>query len=603
MSRIHKLETYYQEKLKDHRVDNISVFVQSILDADITKGKYARFLIESFLNDKFLEEDLIGGLNSTVGQTISLFHKHKNKLPEDMRSIFKYNSPGDLWNSVKQYQGELSGKELKREEQEQIYRETEFVYKNEETGFQIVSPLTKDSAKWWSKGTRWCTSAENNNMFKHYAKHTPLFILLMPASASTAGNGDKLQLWKNGNDIQFMDEADNEVTLEYIEQNWKLLEPICLWLNDFRFIPDKYKTQEICLNAFKKNLWALQYIPKELRTKELYELAVRQDGRTLEYIPKELRTKELCELAIQQNGRFLEYIPKIKFFNIFKFKKNKKLCEIAVQKDGLALEFVPKYLKTKKICEIAVQKKGAALRYIPEYLKTEELCEIAVQKDGLALKYVPNKHITPELCEMAVEQDGNALKYVPKYLKTEELCKIALNENGYTLQFVPDEYITQELCNLIVQQNGMFLTVVPEEYKTKELCESAIVDSVATFQYVPEHLKTKDFYTLVVQKNGIALEAVPEEYKTKELCEIAVQKNGTALYYVPLDLKTKELCEIAVKNNGFAIYYVPDKLKSELQHYLQETSFELPINKYQETFQEIKLLFLEKEVSLHYHHS
>jgi hypothetical protein len=194
MSRIKKLETHYQKALKDHEIDNISDFIQSILNTDITKGKYARFLIEAFLNDKFLEEDLIGGLESTVGQAISLFNKYKGKLPKNIRSVYAlnsetgkalYQSPGDLWNNVKQFQGELSGKELKREEQEQIYRETEFVYKDEETGFQIVSPLTKESAKWWGKGTRWCTSAENNNMFWNYAEDAPLFILLMP-------NKDKL---------------------------------------------------------------------------------------------------------------------------------------------------------------------------------------------------------------------------------------------------------------------------------------------------------------------------------------------------------------------------------------------------------------------------
>ena len=88
MSRIKKLETHYQKQLKNHRIDNISNFIHSIFDADITKGKYARFLIDCFLNNKFLEEDLIGGLNSTVGQAISLFHKHKSKLPLAYRSIY-----------------------------------------------------------------------------------------------------------------------------------------------------------------------------------------------------------------------------------------------------------------------------------------------------------------------------------------------------------------------------------------------------------------------------------------------------------------------------------------------------------------------------------
>jgi hypothetical protein len=88
MSRIKKLETHYQKQLTEKKIKDISAFIHSIVDADITKGKYARFLIESFLNDKFLEEDLIGGLDSTVGQAIRLFDKHKGKLPLEQRSVY-----------------------------------------------------------------------------------------------------------------------------------------------------------------------------------------------------------------------------------------------------------------------------------------------------------------------------------------------------------------------------------------------------------------------------------------------------------------------------------------------------------------------------------
>ena len=61
--------------------------MHSIVDADITKGKHARFLIDSFLNDQFLEEDLVCDWNSTVGQAISLFNKHKVRLPVEQRSM------------------------------------------------------------------------------------------------------------------------------------------------------------------------------------------------------------------------------------------------------------------------------------------------------------------------------------------------------------------------------------------------------------------------------------------------------------------------------------------------------------------------------------
>jgi hypothetical protein len=417
MSRIIKLENIYKGRLKNHKVDNVSEFLQSILDTDITKGKYARFLIETFLNDKFLEEDLVGGLESTIGQAISLFDKHKHKLPLEHRSVYAlnpetgealYQSPGDLWNNVKQYQGELSGKELKQEEQEKVYRETEFVYKDENTGFQIVCPLTEESAKWWGKGTRWCTSAEKNNMFWNYAKQAPLLILLMPASASTAGNGDKFQLWKDDNRIQFMDEADKKVSLSYIKKNWNILEPICLWLNDF------------------------QLIPKEYETKELYELAVKQNGEALKWVPKEHRTKELCELAVKQNGDSLYYIPKHLI--------TEELCKIAVQQNGLALYYIPDEYITKEMCKIAVEKNGMALWHVLDEYKTKKICELAVQQNGEALQYIPVENKTFKLCKLAIKSNGKALRFVPKKYKTKGLCLEAIKNNGKVLQWVPEEY-------------------------------------------------------------------------------------------------------------------------------------------------------------------
>ena len=548
MSRIHKLENFYKELLKDKDIKNTSEFLQSILDVDITKGKYVRFLIEAFLNDKFLEEDLIGGVVSTVGQAINLFDKHKNKLPLEHRSVYAldketgealYQSPGDLWNSVKQFQGELSGKELKKEEQEQVYRETEFVYKDENTGFQIISPLTEDSAKWWGKGTRWCTSAEKNNMFWYYAKDSPLFITLMP-------NGDKLQLWKNGNKIQFMDEADNRVSLDYIEQHWNILEPICKWLNDLRFIPEELKTQELCESAVQKDGWSLYYVPKEYKTPELCKIAIQEEGHSLNCIPKELITFELCELA--------------------------------VQKAGYTLRFAPLYLRTKELCELAIHQNGLALEYVPYELRTKEICLEAVKQNGKALGHVLEEHKTPELCKLAIQQNGNALTIIPRKYETKELCEIAVQQNGRALKYVPDEYRTKELCELAIHQNGIALNYVPKEIKTPELCEVS------------------------VKNHGHALQFVPDELITKELCELAVKQNGMALEFVPAHLKTEELCKLAIQQNKNTLRNVPEKFKDELKHYVKEDFFEIPMEKYQEIYQEIKILFPKKDVSLSYHH-
>ena len=46
MSRLDKLEKTYQKQLKSKSIKDISVFIQNVVNADITKGKYAGFLID-----------------------------------------------------------------------------------------------------------------------------------------------------------------------------------------------------------------------------------------------------------------------------------------------------------------------------------------------------------------------------------------------------------------------------------------------------------------------------------------------------------------------------------------------------------------------------
>ena len=589
MSRLNKLETYYKDQLKNHNINNVSNFIQSILNADITKGKYARFLIESFLNDKFLKEDLIGGVDSTVGQTISLFDKHKSKLPIEYRSVYAldketgealYQSPGDLWNSVKQFQGELSGKELKKEEQEQVYRETEFVYKDEETGFQIISPLTKESAQWWGKGTRWCTSAENNNRFEYYAKQAPLLILLMP-------DKQKLQLWKNGNDIQFMDEADKTVPLDYIEQNWKLLKHICLWLNDIRFIPSTKQTYLQCENTLKNKVNnCFQLINKKFLDENMYNIALENRLISLQIIPQEYLTDTLIQNHIKES----EY--GIMFFS--KQYLTPERCRIFVKLNPSVLTYLPTELKTEELCRIAVEQDGSLLFFVPEEYLTKELCEIAVQNNVKALNTIPDKYKTYDLCEKMLYKNEQAIYYIPDKYKNTKMCKYLISISGEYLFFFSDNIKTKEICELAVKNNGCALEAVPEHLKTKELYELAVKQSGQALRHIPEKYRTKEICELAVKNNGYALQYVSNDFITRELCEIAVQKDGWALSYVPEKLKTKELCELAIQQNEEALQYVPNEYMASLKK--NEIIFDKDF--YISYLTEFKSIFPKKNLSL-----
>jgi len=53
----------------------------------------------------------------------------------------------------------------------------------------------------------------------------------------------------------------------------------------------------------------LRYVPEKFRTEELCLEAVKQDGRALLYVPKKFWTAELCMMAVKKNEFALEYMP------------------------------------------------------------------------------------------------------------------------------------------------------------------------------------------------------------------------------------------------------------------------------------------------------
>lgn len=110
--------------------------------------------------------------------------------------------------------------------------------------------------------------------------------------------------------------------------------------NNLIYIPDNFKTPEMCLQAVKNYKSVLQYVPEELKTPELCMIAINEDSMSLEYVPEKLKTPELCLHAVQKNG--------------------------------IALKYVPEELKTLELCMVAIKESSWCFGYIPEELKTPE---------------------------------------------------------------------------------------------------------------------------------------------------------------------------------------------------------------------------------------
>lgn len=147
---------------------------------------------------------------------------------------------------------------------------------------------------------------------------------------------------------------------------------------------------------------ANKYPNKENFSYECFKKAVKQGVNVFRYVPEKYKTEELSLIATKMNGLSIMFLSEA--------GKTEKVYLAAVKQTGLALEYVPHEYRSNKICETAVKETGNALRYI-DY-KTEHLKILAIKQNWRALSVLTKEEQTPDLCLMAIKKNPEAINWV-----------------------------------------------------------------------------------------------------------------------------------------------------------------------------------------------
>lgn len=191
-----------------YAVDNIDTYykiaaIDPTSDVKTNKyGKYLNILIELYKSDK----DLLFNKRITI--------KRRLKKLDTLIKIKKLDST--VKNNIKTLKDLLELVDPFTEEQllsnsqkEKIIKSNGAIKCFETTDWEIISPITKEGAIYYGKGTKWCTSAKNNNAFDKYNKEAPLYINI------NLKNSHKYQL-TFGDTPLFADERDRVKTSKEI---------------------------------------------------------------------------------------------------------------------------------------------------------------------------------------------------------------------------------------------------------------------------------------------------------------------------------------------------------------------------------------------------
>lgn len=148
---------------------------QSIIIADPTynsnspdkMGKYSKWLLKLYKQGKLKMEDLY-----KFKESLQAFHTYRNQLPK--KDIMAYGDGNQLYNAVRQFIENPNQATSHSDAIRRIKQDAEKVY--EDSDWLILIPKTEEAAKYYGKGTRWCTAATHNNMFQYYNQDGPLYI-------------------------------------------------------------------------------------------------------------------------------------------------------------------------------------------------------------------------------------------------------------------------------------------------------------------------------------------------------------------------------------------------------------------------------------------
>ena len=75
------------------------------------------------------------------------------------------------------------------------------------------------------------------------------------------------------------------------------------------FVPDCFKTKQMCREAVEIGLQSLVYVPDSYKTQELFNEAVDVGPLSLGFAPDQYKTREMCDKVVTHDPYTLQYVP------------------------------------------------------------------------------------------------------------------------------------------------------------------------------------------------------------------------------------------------------------------------------------------------------
>jgi hypothetical protein len=270
------------------------------------------------------------------------------------------------------------------------------------------------------------------------------------------------------------------------------------------FIPTKYKTYDICLEAVKHNENNIMYVPENYLTIDFFMELIKNNYELFKKPKREQLTKEIINEIVEINGNYLRIIDDN--------DKDEEIVKLAIKSGITVLKYIPQQFKNYKICETAIENQKNKIKIfenkdlIPKSVIDKKMCEKLAEKCINFLEFIPNKLKDKEICLKGIENflinndhkdeiimHDHPLRFIPKkiltkeFLTTDNLDLKIVKNNPYSLIFIPYNLRNYEICyEAIMNAEYLQLNNIPKKicYCSLEMCVISVLENPRNIHHV-----------------------------------------------------------------------------------------------------------------------
>lgn len=395
--------------------------------------------------------------------------------------------------------------------------------------------------------------------------------------------------------IQYIDNLTEEMCIELINANKDVFEYInkptrsmctlALMLDGMfiKYIKDIMIDKNLCELAFNNTKEAFPYIPEKYRSYEMCLDAVRYDGTYLEDIPDKYFVDEImieavkrtpgaikkiknpptkiCVEAINRDPAIVKVLDPVtikKYFRVNNNYSDPKVLDTIykmLDSDPTVFELIPN--PSYNICLKAVEVDGFNIDYVSEIFQIEELCLKALKSNPWCIKYIKDQ--TDIYVLAAISDNPKTIKYINK--TTPDLELLAVKINGTAIKNIQNQ--TEELCYEAIKSNPKALKYIKDP--TDLMCREVIKTNPLYIQYVK--IQTYELCALAVELDPFAIEHI--ENPPIEICFTAISKDYKTMKYIKK--QTQAFCQFATIVDPRVCEYVSNYIiKSDCKKLVDE---------------------------------